>query len=91
MVPALCPVNKSMLHVLTTTPAASRPPLTPSICSSIIKSGRPLAESGTPVLGHAQRGEAPPPTTITRELQALMADLRLEDPGALEQVGCILI
>lgn len=40
-------------------------------CRSIIKSGRPLNEAGTPVLGHAQRapaGEAPP-HTITKELQ----------------------
>ena len=44
---------------------------------------------GTPVLGHAQRGaacEAPPPT-ITRELQALMAGMRLEDGADMEQVG----
>lgn len=43
----------------------------PPVCRSIIKSGRPLNEAGTPVLGHAQRapaGEAPP-HTITKELQ----------------------
>ena len=64
----------------------------PFNCRSIIKSGRPLNEAGAPVLGHAQRapagpGEARPPPTITKELQALMTDLRLEDPSNLEQVG----
>jgi hypothetical protein len=41
------------------------------------------------VLGHAQRGgpqERAPPTA-TRELQALMADMRLDDAEGLEQVG----
>ncbi len=64
-------------------------------CRSIIKSGRPLNEEGAPVLGHAQRappgpGEAPPPATITKELQALMADLRLEDPSDIKQVGSMV-
>ena len=40
------------------------------------------------MLGHARRGGADgAPPTITRELQALMADLRLEDPAGIEQVG----
>lgn len=75
-----CPV------LLASAAAAALPPLADR---SIIKSGRPLTEAGTPVLGHAQRapaGEAPP-HTITKELQALMSDLRLGDPAELEQVG----
>lgn len=64
----------------------------PTRCRSIIKPGRPLQQAGTPVLGRAQRAppgqdEPPPPPTVTRELQALMADLRLEDPSEIEQVG----
>ncbi len=53
--------------------AASSLPWCPA-CRSIIKSGRPLNEAGTPVLGHAQRapaGEAPP-HTITKELQVTL-------------------
>ncbi|PRW32975.1 hypothetical protein C2E21_8057 [Chlorella sorokiniana] len=64
---------------------------TPALPRSIIKSGRPLNEAGTPVLGHAQRapaGEAPP-HTITKELQALMRDLHLEDPAELEEMGTV--
>lgn len=68
--------------------------LPPTPRRSIIKSGRPLTQGGSPVLGHAQRGgpaDQPPPT-ITRELQALMADLRLEDPSRLQEVRwCLLV
>ncbi|KAL4422795.1 hypothetical protein ABPG75_008992 [Micractinium tetrahymenae] len=74
--------------------AAAAAACAPALPRSIIKSGRPLNEAGTPVLGHAQRalpgqGEAAPPPTITRELQALMADLRLEDASEIEQMGTV--
>lgn len=64
----------------------------PSSGSSIIKSGKSLNQAGTPVLGRAQRvpagtdaGEAPP--TVTKELRALMADLKLEDASEMKEVG----
>lgn len=62
----------------------------PAMPKSIIKSGRPLNAAGTPVLGHAQRGgpDCAPPT-ITRELQALMAGLRLEERAEIEQMGTV--
>lgn len=102
--PQLEPAAEPLLATAAAAAAAPQPTPAPSplLPRSIVKTGRPVNEDGTPVLGRAQRltpgapeaGSAEPaaaaaPPTITKELRLLMAGLSLEDREGLAACGSL--